>query len=60
MDEMTELKFSLETELEHLKDRLKKTASAIGFFTSEAQWVEKISGLCSAISYIETRLEEEF
>ncbi len=57
---MDELEISLRSELSDLKDRLKKTASAIGFFTSEAQWVEKMNGLCSAISYIETRLREEF
>ena len=60
MDDMTELKFSLENELGDLRIRKMKLASAVGFFTNESEWVERMNSLTSAIEYIKTRLREEF
>ena len=57
---MDELEISLRSELGDLRIRKMKLASAVGFFTNEAEWVERMNSLTSAIEYIKTRLREEF
>ena len=60
MKEMTELEISLRSELGDLRIRKLKLAGAVGFFTNESEWVERMNSLTSAIEYIKTRLREEF
>ena len=60
MDEMKELEISLRSELGDLRIRKLKLAGAVGFFTNESEWVERMNSLTSAIEYIKTRLREEF
>ena len=57
---MEELEISLRSELGDLRIRKMKLASAVGFFTNESEWVERMNSLESAIEYIKTRLREEF
>ena len=60
MDEMKELEISLRSELGDLRIRKLKLAGAVGFFTNESEWVERMNSITSAIEYIKTRLREEF
>ena len=60
MKEMTELEISLRSELGDLRIRKLKLAGAVGFFTNESEWVERMNSITSAIEYIKTRLREEF
>jgi len=60
MDEMKELEISLRSELGDLRIRKLKLAGAVGFFTNESEWVERMNSLTSAIEFIKTRLREEF
>ena len=60
MDEMTELEISLRSELGDLRIRKLKLAGAVGFFTNESEWVERMNSITSAIEYFKTRLREEF
>ena len=57
---MEELEISLRSELGDLRIRKMKLAGAVGFFTHESEWVERMNSLTSAIEYIKTRLREEF
>ena len=57
---MDELEISLRSELGDLRIRKMKLAGAVGFFTNESEWVERMNSLTSAIEYIKTRLREEF
>ena len=60
MDEMKELEISLRSELGDLRIRKLKLAGAVGFFTHESEWVERMDSLTAAIEFIKTRLREEF
>ena len=57
---MDELEISLRSELGELRIRKMKLAGAVGFFTNESEWVERMNSLESAIEYIKLRLREEF
>ena len=57
---MDELEISLRSELGDLRIRKMKLAGAVGFFTNESEWVERMNSITSAIEYIKTRLREEF
>ena len=57
---MEELEISLRSELGDLRIRKMKLAGAVGFFTNESEWVERMNSITSAIEYIKTRLREEF